>query len=399
MTGRRISFLLLFVMLMFGAYALGRRASRSTAPPTISAAMDGALVSNAPIVPRHGQPEAAAGEIGTPGPVTTGNSGNSVLGAVSGLRVTPANPQSVRQLLIELEKLRQLGPAALPAIREFLASGRDADYDTPLARSGFRDGRVPAEFVVPPSLRLALLEVVKNIGGPEATELLAQELRTTGRGVEAAYIATALQQIAPGRYQDAALAAARDLLSMPLETAAKNPLDRADREYLYGMLAAAGDRSQLAPAQAQLVLPGGGVDRGALRFLQQSLGEEAVAIAAQAWDDPRIAANQRQPLAALALAYVGVSARAEQLWEKAINDPQMPPDARKDLIEDLNQEGFTNLKQLTAADLPLIQRRLALIDQLAPRAKDAINAAAFAEARKDLVEMRERVLRSSPPKK
>jgi hypothetical protein len=37
--------------------------------------------------------------------------------------------------------------------------------------------------------------------------------------------------------------------------------------------------------------------------------------------------------------------------------------------------------------LPLIKNRLILIDQLAPDAMDKVNAAAFQEARKDLVNM------------
>lgn len=398
MNAARLMLLLLAVVLLLGAYALGRRSTRGPSVPLVSVAahdlpLDSTTSSTVQTERGRSAPEGVASERGGGSPAA-----KSVLSTVTALRPSAANPQSVRRLLVELENLRALGPAALPAIREFLATGTDADYETPLARAGFRDGRVPTDFVVPPSLRLALLEVAKNIGGEAATELLARELQTTGRGIEAAYIAGALQQLAPGRFQEAALAAARDLLSMPLAGAAQSPLDRGDREYLYGMLAAAGDQSQLAPSQAQLITPTGGIDRGALRYLQQTLGEESLAIAAGVWNDPRLSGSQRQPLAALALAYVGVSERAEQLWEKAINDPQMPPDARKDLIEDLNQEGFANLRQLTAADLPLIQRRLAIIDQLAPRAKDAINAAAFAEARKDLLEMRERATRAAPKK-
>lgn len=399
MSPRGIWFALLIAALVAGAFVLGRRTSgpetgrpgtTNTAgrrPDSPTPAVSGRDTTDARLAQPSGKTDTARAGV------------QPVLARLASLNVSAKAPQSVRQLLIQFELLREMGPAALPAIRDFLAAGQDLDYDSPLARTGFRDGRVPADFVVPPSLRLGLLEVVKNIGGAEATELLAKELKTTGRGVEAAYIAAALQQIAPGQFNDAAMTAARDLLAMPLGAATQGPLDRADREYLYGMLAAAGDRSQLAPAQAQLILPSGGIDRGALRFLQQTLGEEAVAIAAQMWDDPRVAANQRQPLGALALAYVGVSGRAEQLWERAINDPQMPPDARKDLIEDLNQEGFANPRQPTAADLPLIQRRLALIEQHAPKAKDAINAAAFAEAKKDLLEMRQRVLGVTPPKK
>ena len=67
------------------------------------------------------------------------------------------------------------------------------------------------------------------------------------------------------------------------------------------------------------------------------------------------------------------------------------------MIEDLNQDGFADPKNLTTRDLPLIQNRIALIEQLAPEAMDEVNAAAFKEAYKDLVAMRERVLNPPPP--
>ena len=59
----------------------------------------------------------------------------------------------------------------------------------------------------------------------------------------------------------------------------------------------------------------------------------------------------------------------------------------KDLIEDLNEEGFDDPKNLTAADLPMIVRRIQLIENLAPQSADEVNAAAFAEAYKDLINM------------
>jgi hypothetical protein len=321
-----------------------------------------------------------------------------ILDRLATLKVTPQDPRSTRALLLELEKLREAGAAALPAIREFLASGKDADYDA--AGRAFRNGTVPLEFTVPPSLRLGLLEVLKNIGGAEAEATLLHELQTTGRGVEAAYVSGVLQQISAEKYREAALTAARDLLAMPLTTRAQNSLDRSDREYLYGMLATAHDPSQVAQAQTQLLLPNGQIDQGALRYLRQMLGEQVVAIASQAWQDPRVDANQREPLARVALAFVGTSAPAEQLYRTAIDDLALSPNARKNLIEDLNETGFADPKHLTSADLPLIQKRLALIEQLAPQTKDRTNAAAFVEARKDLLNMRDAVLAlGSSPKK
>ena len=71
----------------------------------------------------------------------------------------------------------------------------------------------------------------------------------------------------------------------------------------------------------------------------------------------------------------------------AIDDPGMPEEARSDLIEDLNEEGYTDDRRPRAADLPLILARLRLIERLAPHAMDDVNAAAFAEAYGDLIDM------------
>ena len=105
--------------------------------------------------------------------------------------------------------------------------------------------------------------------------------------------------------------------------------------------------------------------------------------------DPVTAQEPAVPveLARLALGFVGADSQAEQVWYQAINDPNMPADTRKNLIEDLNEDGFANPRQITEDDLPLIYSRIALIEQVAPDAMDDVNAAAFAEAYKDLVNM------------
>ena len=53
----------------------------------------------------------------------------------------------------------------------------------------------------------------------------------------------------------------------------------------------------------------------------------------------------------------------------------------------MNEEGYEDPKNLTVADLPLIVRRIQLTENLAPQAADEVNAAAFAEAYKDLMNM------------
>ena len=84
---------------------------------------------------------------------------------------------------------------------------------------------------------------------------------------------------------------------------------------------------------------------------------------------------------------MGADPFAESIWIDAINDPSVSAHDRSDLIEDLNEEGFPDPKHVTPDDLPLITSRLALIEQHAPFAMDDVNAAAFAEAYKDLVKM------------
>ena len=100
--------------------------------------------------------------------------------------------------------------------------------------------------------------------------------------------------------------------------------------------------------------------------------------------------TKEKPLAREALELVGVDPMAEAFWLQAINSPDVSAHDRSDLIEDLNEEGFADPKHLTPDDLPLIVSRLALIEREAPFAMDETNAAAFAEAYKDLVNMYER---------
>ena len=100
---------------------------------------------------------------------------------------------------------------------------------------------------------------------------------------------------------------------------------------------------------------------------------------------PRVSAR----LAFKALLYVGVDPEAEKTWMRAINDPNLPPGVRSDLIEDLNDEGYEDPSgnQITKRDLPLILARLEIIERLAPYAMDQVNADAFEEAYKDLLNM------------
>lgn len=95
----------------------------------------------------------------------------------------------------------------------------------------------------------------------------------------------------------------------------------------------------------------------------------------------------RDPLAREALGWVGADPGAEEYWLAAINDPSLPADERKDLIEDLNEDGLSDPKHPTSDDLPLIVSRLRLIEAVGGEPMDEVNAGAFWEAYKDLINL------------
>jgi hypothetical protein len=305
------------------------------------------------------------------------------------------SPRNLRTAVYWLAELAERGPSALPAIREFLARNEDLDLDAASFAQGKSSREVPLDFALPPSLRFGLFDVLRQIGGDEAEAILAESLARTGRGVEVAYLARVLQEMAPNKYKDQALSVARELLASNMPVSSTSALDRSHRDNLFAVLAMYNDGSFASTAQAQLVQADGQIDRSALKYLQQVLGAQAVPIAAQLYQDPRVSDSvKKEPLARLALSYVGADQQANEFYQRAINDPVMTPSHRKNLIEDLNEDGL-NFRNLTQQDLPLIKSRLMLIDQLAPSAMDKVNAAAFQEARKDLVNMVTRLER--PP--
>jgi hypothetical protein len=99
----------------------------------------------------------------------------------------------------------------------------------------------------------------------------------------------------------------------------------------------------------------------------------------------------QDPTARIALSLVGADSDAEAYWYEAINDSNLSDSERSDLIEDLNEDGFTNPKHPTKDDLPLIESRMALLEEITPDAMDQTNLNAFAEAYKDLQNMYNRI--------
>jgi hypothetical protein len=115
---------------------------------------------------------------------------------------------------------------------------------------------------------------------------------------------------------------------------------------------------------------------------------KALSRPAQAKQGGPTAKEPRQdPLAREALALVGLDPTAEAYWHSAINDPALSAHERQDLIEDLNEDGLLDPKHPAPEDLPVILSRIRIIEAAGPYAMDQVNADAFQEAYKDLMNL------------
>jgi hypothetical protein len=314
-----------------------------------------------------------------------------ILNELAGIQVTsgPGQGRAQYRIMSLLDQLAQCGQPALPVIRAFLASNRDVPYDLGQGNNRGNRNRNSAN-LLPPSLRFGLFDVVREIGGAGAEQVLVEALDSTPRGSELIYLARTLEATAPGKYRDNAIAAAKNLLASGKIT------DVNDRNNLYDVLRQFNDTSYIATARAQLIQPDGTVDRSALRYLQQTLGEQSLGAAAQASQDGRVRdADSKEAIGRIGLTYVGsansqVNDQAVQLFHTAINDPSLTPDQRRNLIEDLNQDGLSNRRNPTPDDLKIIANRYQLAQwylQQPSVQNDPVAFRAFQEANKDVIQM------------
>ena len=107
--------------------------------------------------------------------------------------------EMMRQLIRNVEYLVDHGDMALPEIRKFLERQEEVDYGHNIS-GDWRSGRMYTDFLVPPSLRMALFNAARRIGTEEAVQILAKEVETTPRAAELAYLASALEDLAPTQH-------------------------------------------------------------------------------------------------------------------------------------------------------------------------------------------------------
>ncbi|MDB6058035.1 MAG: hypothetical protein JWO95_1879 [Verrucomicrobiales bacterium] len=103
-----------------------------------------------------------------------------------------------------LTELVRQGAASIPAIQEYLDKNLDSNY---------REVKGADELGYS-SLRHALLDTIKQIGGPEGEGAMVHVLETTAEPNEVHELASNLEAQAPGRYRDQILQAAREALAL-----------------------------------------------------------------------------------------------------------------------------------------------------------------------------------------
>lgn len=295
-----------------------------------------------------------------------------IIEELKGIRAN-SRDKSIRKVIYNLESLAALGPQALPAIKAFMEEFKDVDYfgarpeeerrevaaaEVSTQERGDRRGRpeergfrsddrnrdprermramfgggrgdVRLTFSTPPSLRLGMVDVLAQIGGPEAEEILSTMLSETGRAIEVAYVAKTLQEITPNKYRDVAVTSAKDLLMNPLQAAEGDRLDENAKDYLYYVLTMYNDPSFAPAAQGMLVTNDGRLDMRALTYLNSTLKDQAMPSIFAAFNDPRIT-NQwdKAPLMQMAVNYVGPNQQANEMLNAVISNEQLPGELR-----------------------------------------------------------------------
>jgi len=285
----------------------------------------------------------------------------------------------LRRIVFHLEMLAELGPAAIPAIHDFLGQNKDVDYTTDIVNaSGQRVSRTGSgsfsirniastDFLVAPSLRLGLVDVLAQVGGEEAQTILAQVLDSTGRGVEVAYIARLLQDEAPDKYKENALRAARDLLANPPPITSPNRLDENARAYLYQVLAMYKDASFSEQAQKQIVTADGSIDRQAVSFLTSTLQDKAVPALYAAYTDQRLTNQiERGTLLNAILNFTGPSGQANGVFGQLVADDSLPVGIRALAIQGLAGGSSKEVP----SDPQLVQARIDVLRDVRGRLKD-----------------------------
>lgn len=325
-------------------------------------------------------------------PVAVAPSASLTISAQDSLRkLTELNPTAtkdparvIRQIVHQLECLADIGNPAVGPIAEVLAQGKDLDYlmeenRTPASSLPFwnwRSGQpIFSGLVLPPSFRLALVDVLKSIGTEQAEGVLLVMLTGTDRAVEVAYITQVLEKLSPGKYTAVGLAAAQRLAGSPAPSDATSPLDQNRDAYIYNLLGAHGDNSQVATAQSTL-MKDGRLNLDAAKYLVNTMKAEAVPALARVYSTA--AAEDQNRIASMTFSYVGASAEANQIFKEWIVNSTQPASSgtvtarpRAAYVQMLAGGNLGPFQAPPPSDPAVIASRIALLNELNSQLPDS----------------------------
>ena len=292
------------------------------------------------------------------------------------LKMTAANRRvNQRRLGFLFESLAEQGDTAVPHIRDFLRKMEDVDFiidqrsekDIDKEKEHWRSRmvNVPLEFEYPPSLRIGLIEILAEIGGPDAQDAIAEVLTSSGRGFEVAYSANKLRSmLGKDAYRDEALNVAHDLLTDPIEIVGGNKFDAASKQYLFMVLKMYGDKTFVQTAQGQLINEEGRIDRSVLSYFENIGGGRAIDAVVQAMQSGQLRESDMREMARVAVQGVGQNnVQADSLFQDIMTSDQYSLDVKMETIRSMdNSEDLTNMDKSEQA--AVLQSRLDLMDRI-----------------------------------
>ena len=291
------------------------------------------------------------------------------------LKMTAARRVNQRRLGFLFESLAEQGDTAVPHIRDFLRKMEDVDFiidqrsekDIDKEKEHWRSRlvNVPLEFEYPPSLRIGLIEILAEIGGPDAQDAIAEVLTSSGRGFEVAYSANKLRSmLGKDAYRDEALNVAHDLLTDPIDIVGGNKFDAASKQYLFAVLKMYGDKTFVQTAQAQLINEEGRIDRSVLSYFENIAGGRAIDAVVQAMQSGQLRETDMREMARVAVQGVGQNnVQADSLFQDIMTSDQYSLDVKMETIRSMdNSEDLTNMDKSEQA--AVLQSRLDLMDRI-----------------------------------
>lgn len=275
---------------------------------------------------------------GASAPVVDGGlSAEEIIDELMNVKLTSKNRRAAeRRVQFLFESLIQQGDAAVPHIRAFLNKMEDVEFTVQrseeeeegrgrgrgqgndwMERFRGRTQGTSLDFEQPPSLRIGLIDILKEIGGSSAEAVLGEVLSKTARGFEVAYVAKTVRSlIGPDAFRVEALAAAHELLSDPVEVLNPNNFDRNSQRYLFSVLEMYNDQTFIQSAQGLLVREDGKINGTVLDYLDDVGKEQAMDAIYQAFNGGQV--TDRGDLSRLAragLKYTGSNPQANQMFK------------------------------------------------------------------------------------